>query len=183
MKCRIPLDFAIIVDTSGSVSRRNFQLLLRFIRDIVFGFEISEDFTHIALIEYSTQASVQLKFNDLTGRNINRYSVNRRVNRIPHRKGYTYIDRALRLANEQVFTYEAGMRDYVKKVKLIDLNVGKTYSAASRTVTTWTTFGDNIFTSFGQLSDSFLFNLANQNASTMGGAVDVQALCWFSNKF
>ena len=118
MKCNIPMDFAIIVDTSGSISRRNFRRLLRFIRSIIDGFEIGEELTHIALIEYSTQASVQLKFNDLTGGRLTNYNVERRVQRIPHSRGYTYIDKALRLANEQVFTYEAGMRDYVRKVNL-----------------------------------------------------------------
>ena len=112
------MDFAIIVDTSGSISRRNFRRLLRFIKSIVDSFEIGDELTHIALIEYSTQASVQLKFNDLTGGRLTSYNVERRVQRIPHSRGYTYIDKALRLANEQVFTYEAGMRDYVRKVNL-----------------------------------------------------------------
>ena len=112
------MDFAIIVDTSGSISRRNFRRLLRFIKSIVDSFEIGDELTHIALIEYSTQASVQLKFNDLTGGKLTSYNVERRVQGIPHSRGYTYIDKALRLANEQVFTYEAGMRDYVRKVNL-----------------------------------------------------------------
>lgn len=116
MKCNLPLDVAVLVDTSGSISRRNFQVFKRFIKSIIIGFEVSEDHTHIAIIEYSTKASVQLKFNDFTGRALNRYNVKGRVNRIPHRRGKTFIDRALRLANEEVFTEKAGMRDWVKKV-------------------------------------------------------------------
>ena len=80
-------------------------------------FEISEEHTHVALIEYSTKASVQLKFNDLNGKALNKYTVKKRVDAIPHRRGATYIDRALSLANEQVFTYGNGMRDWVKKVQ------------------------------------------------------------------
>jgi len=108
-----------MIDTSGSISRRSFKLLLRFIRSLIMGFEISEDLTHIALIEYSTRASVQLKFNALHGPALNKFNVKARVDQIPHSRGYTYIDRALRLANEKVFTYEAGMRDDVKKVALV----------------------------------------------------------------
>lgn len=119
VKCDMPLDFAIIVDTSGSISRRNFRLLLRFIRAILAGFEIGEDLTHVALIEYSTEASVQLNFNDLTGRKLDRYNVDMRVRNLPHRRGATYIDRALRLADKDVFNYTAGMRNFVKKVRLI----------------------------------------------------------------
>ena len=119
VNCNMPLDFAIFVDTSGSISRRNFQRLLRFIRSILKGFEIGEDLTRVALIEYSTNASVQLNFNDLTGSNLNSYNVDMRVRSIPHRRGATYIDRALRLADEKVFNYKAGMRNYVKKVRFI----------------------------------------------------------------
>ena len=116
VKCNVPLDVAVLVDTSGSISRRNFGVFQRFIKSIIMEFQVSEDHTHIAIIEYSTKASVQLKFNDFTGRALNRISVKGRVDRIPHRRGKTRIDRALRLANEEVFTEKAGMRDWVKKV-------------------------------------------------------------------
>lgn len=105
------------MDTSGSISRRNFQHLLGFIRSIVDGFEVSEDHTHIAIVEYSTKASVQLKFNDLTGSELNKPNVRNKVRAIPHKRGYTYIDKALRLANDEVFTLRAGMRDDVRKVR------------------------------------------------------------------
>ncbi|XP_020632434.1 coadhesin-like isoform X5 [Orbicella faveolata] len=114
--CNVPLDFAIIVDTSGSISRRNFKLLLRFIRSLVNSFQVSEDHTHIAIIEYSTGASVQLRFNDLPGSKLTKNNVYEIVKRIPHKRGKTYIDRALRLANDEVFTLKGGMRDDVRKV-------------------------------------------------------------------
>ncbi|KAJ7370525.1 hypothetical protein OS493_031808 [Desmophyllum pertusum] len=119
VSCNVPIDFAIIVDTSGSISRRNFNLLLRFIRSLVDGFQVSEDHTHIAIVEYSTQASVQLKFNDLEGRKLTKYNVKKIVYKIPHQRGMTYIDRAMRLANEEVFTYKDGMRVDVRKVALV----------------------------------------------------------------
>jgi len=117
VSCNVPLDFAIIVDTSGSISRKNFKLLLRFIRSLVNGFQVAEDHTHIAIIEYSTEASVQLRFNDLPGRKLTKNNVYEIVNRIPHKRGKTYIDRALRLANDEVFTLKGGMRDDVRKVR------------------------------------------------------------------
>ena len=117
VSCNVPIDFAIIVDTSGSISRRNFDRLLRFIRSLVDGFQVSEDHTHIAIVEYSTQASVQLKFNDLQGRKLTKYNVKKIVYKIPHQRGMTYIDRAMRLANEEVFTYKDGMRVDVRKVR------------------------------------------------------------------
>lgn len=126
MICNVPLDLAIMVDTSGSISRRNFQVLLRFIRDFVNSFEVSEDHTHIAIIQYSTTASVQLRFNDLRGSQLNKYNVKRVVDtRIHHDRGFTYIDRALRLANDEVFTWAAGMRDDVKKVSRSTCDINK----------------------------------------------------------
>ena len=117
MTCNVPLDFAILVDTSGSISRKNFKVLLRFIRSLVDSFEVSEDHTHVAIIGYSTRASVQLNFNDLPGRKLTKNKVFDIVKKIPHTRGYTYIDRALRLANDEVFTLKGGMRDDVRKVR------------------------------------------------------------------
>ena len=117
MTCNVPLDFAILVDTSGSISRRDFKLLLRFIRSLVNGFQVSEDHTHIAIIEYSTRASVQLRFNDLPGSKLTKNNVFNIVKKLPHTRGYTFIDRALRLANDDVFTLKDGMRADVRKVR------------------------------------------------------------------
>lgn len=119
VSCNIPLDFAIIADTSGSISRKNFQLLQNFIRGLVDSFQVDEDYTHIAIIEYSTTASVQLHFNDLSGKNLTRQNVKEKVQSMPHKRGYTYIDRALRMADRDVFTYAAGMRYNVDKVALV----------------------------------------------------------------
>ena len=118
VNCNIPLDFAIIVDTSGSISRRNFRLLQRFIHSLVDGFKVATDYTHIAVIDYSTAASVQLRFNDLSGRNLTKNNVNKKVQSMPHKKGFTYIDKALRKADQDVFTYAAGMRYDADKVNI-----------------------------------------------------------------
>ena len=122
MSCNIPLDFAIIADTSGSISRKNFQRLQNFIRGLVDSFQVDEDYTHIAIIEYSTTASVQLHFNDLSGKNLTRQNVKEKVQSMPHKRGYTYIDRALRMADRDVFTYAAGMRYNVDKVNIYILD-------------------------------------------------------------
>ena len=125
MACNVPLDFAILVDTSGSISRKNFKLLLRFIRSLVNSFQVSEDHTHIAIIEYSTRASVQLRFNDLPGSKLTKNNVFDILNKLPHTRGYTFIDRALRLANEEVFTLKGGMRDDVRKVRWLACDINE----------------------------------------------------------
>ena len=114
--CPVPLDFAMIVDTSGSISRRNFKRLLEFIEEMVDGFDISQEGTHVAIVEYSSKASVQLRFNDFTGSQLNAANLTREVRNIPHSRGFTYIDKALELADKDVFTEEGGMREDVLKV-------------------------------------------------------------------
>lgn len=84
-------------------------------------FDISESGTHVALVEYSTEASVQLKFNDFSGAFLNAANVKRRIDQIPHNRGLTYIDKALRLTNREVFTAEGGMRQNVTKVNIFCL--------------------------------------------------------------
>lgn len=117
--CPVPLDFALIVDTSGSISRRNFRKLLDFIEEMVDGFDISEDGTRIAIVEYSTNPSVQVKFNDLSGAALNAANLKRKVRKIPHVRGKTYINKALAMANRDVFSAKGGMRQDVLKVRKI----------------------------------------------------------------
>ena len=83
---------------------------------MVDGFDISEDGTHISVIEYSTKASVQIRFDDFSGAQLNGANLKRKVRKIPHSRGFTYIDKALQLANTDVFSVEAGMRPNVMKV-------------------------------------------------------------------
>lgn len=106
----------MIVDTSGSISRRNFKRLIEFIEDMLDGFDISEHGTHVAVVEYSTKPSVQLRFDDFSGAMLNAANLKRKVRKIPHSRGYTYIDKALQLANTDVFSAKGGMRPNVTKV-------------------------------------------------------------------
>lgn len=104
---------------TGSISRRNFQNLKNVLRKAIDQFDISETGTHVALIEYSTDATVQLKFNELRGALMNAPNVKRKIQAIPHSRGFTYINKALNLADKELFTEANGMRKDVFKVRLI----------------------------------------------------------------
>ena len=103
---------------TGSISKRNFQNLKNVLRKAIDQFDISETGTHVALIEYSTEATVQLKFNELSGAQINAPNVKRKIQAIPHSRGFTYINKALNLADKELFTEANGMRKDVLKVRL-----------------------------------------------------------------
>ena len=106
----------MIVDTSGSIGRRDFKRLRDFIEDMVDGFDISEEGTHIAVVEYSTTVSIPLEFNAYTGAQRNAANMKRAIRKIPHSRGYTYINKALEKANTDVFSAKGGMRPNVTRV-------------------------------------------------------------------
>ena len=116
--CQAIVDLAFIVDSSGSISRRNWALMREFLKEVVDEFDISPSGTHVAAVAYSTNPQVVFKFNTLQGARLNVGEVNKKLDRMPHQRGFTYIDRALRLADEQVFNVKDGMRRDVTKVYL-----------------------------------------------------------------
>lgn len=85
-------------------------------------FDVSESGTHVALVVYSTTASVQLRFNEFTGAQLNAVNVKRKIQKLPHERGYTYIDKALELADTEIFSEKGGMRANVTKVNLSQKN-------------------------------------------------------------
>lgn len=120
-ECPIPIDFAMIVDASGSISRRNFAKLQDFIEKMLDGFDISEKGTHIAIVEYSTKPTVQIKFNEFSGAFLNAANLKRKIRKIKQSRGFTFIDKALQMASTEIFTEENGMRPNVTKVRKCQL--------------------------------------------------------------
>ena len=68
------------------------------------------------MIEYSRGASLQLNFS----RSYDKREIKRFVQQVPHTAGITRIDLALKVASEQLFTPQEGMRDDSRKVKLAE---------------------------------------------------------------
>lgn len=108
------------MDASGSIRRREFQQLKNFINSIVEFLQVGPTLTHIGVIEYSSSASLRLKFDDT----YNKEEIQKRVDLIPHTRGLTRIDLALRVASEQLFTPAGGMRPNSRKVKTVTCTSG-----------------------------------------------------------
>ena len=112
------MDLAFIIDSSGSISRKNWIRLKEFLRNIVSEFDIGQDAAHIAIIAYSTSPKVELKFNDFRGNRLTSEAVIRKLESMQHQRGVTYIDKALRKAEREIFTEANGMRgESVPKVR------------------------------------------------------------------
>ena len=105
------MDTTFIIDSSGCVPRRNWILLLNFVQTLVNFFDVSPTGGRIALVQYSTNANVVLKFNTLTGNLLNGAEVNRQVSRLQCQRGFRRIDKAIKLAEKDVLTSAAGTRN------------------------------------------------------------------------
>ena len=115
--CKATADVAFLVDSSGSIGRRRWPLMKEFLKKVTNVFNVGPDGTHIAVIAYSTNAKLEFTFNTLSGAQITAEEYGNLIDNIEFQRGFTYIDKALIMADEQVFTTSAGMRPGVSQVR------------------------------------------------------------------
>lgn len=113
------MDTTFIIDSSVCESDSDWNRLLYFVQTLVTFFNVSPSGGRIALIPYSTDANVTLKFNTLTGSSLNGDEVNRRVGLLKCQGGFRRIDKALDLADKEVLTPAGGVRDISRVGKLL----------------------------------------------------------------
>ena len=106
------MDIAFIIDSSGSIGRRNWILVKRFVKSIVSKLDVSSSATRIAAVAYSTNPEVVMLFKNFQGTDM----VNRVFDSMRWQRGFTYTDKALQLADRAVFQTSSGMRVNVPKV-------------------------------------------------------------------
>ena len=90
--------------------------MLQFLKDIINEFNVGPDSTHVAVIAYSTKPKLEFTFNAFSEAEITAQEYGKRIDAILFQRGFTYIDRALKMADELVFVSSAGMRAAVPKV-------------------------------------------------------------------
>ena len=105
------MDTTFIIDSSDCDDRSNWNRLLYFVQTLVTYFNVSPSGGRIALIQFSNDASVILKFNTLTGSLLNGLEVNKRVGLLQCQSGFRRIDKALDLADRDVLTSDGGVRN------------------------------------------------------------------------
>ena len=108
------------MDSSGSIGTRNWRKMLQFLKDMVKAFNVGPDKTHVAVVAYSTGAKVEFKFDRLQGSQVTEAGYYQLIDRIRFQRGFTFIDKALILADSQVFTRGAGMRPELPQVSKQD---------------------------------------------------------------
>ena len=116
------MDTTFIIDSSACDDLGDWNRVQKFVQTLVTFFNVSPSGGRIALILYSTNANVVLKFNTLTGSLLNGDEVNRRVGLLQCQGGSRRIDKALDLADKEVLTPAGGVRD-ISRVKQFSVNI------------------------------------------------------------
>ena len=94
-------DILLILDDSRSISNRDYSKMKRFVTELVYRFNISEDQSHVALIQFSSRQNTVVSFN--LNRHYNKASLMSDIANLKQSDGdSTYTDVALKMAREEV---------------------------------------------------------------------------------
>ncbi|KAM7403882.1 hypothetical protein PAMA_004351 [Pampus argenteus] len=117
IKCSVSAvaDLAFLVDGSWSVGRENFKHIRRFIGALAGAFDIAEDKTRVAVVQYSTDTRTEIP---LTRYN-RRGDLLQAINSLPYKGGNTMTGDAIDYLLRNIFTEEAGSRKSFPKVAMI----------------------------------------------------------------
>ncbi len=112
-----PTDVAFLLDASASLREENFKKEKFFVKKIINNiFPVSPDGNRIGIIQYSTNAKVEVHFDD--------YFVNTSliaaIDDIPYSNGQSRIDLGLKLARDDLFKTNKGARRGVRKVSTVE---------------------------------------------------------------
>ena len=112
--CSPLVDIAFIIDSSGSIGRTNWERMKRFLKALISRLDVSPSATHVAAVAYSTNPEVVMRFSSKQDTD----EVNRLFDEMRWQRGFTYMDKALQLADNDLLQTSNGMRPNVAKVKL-----------------------------------------------------------------
>lgn len=84
--------------------------VLDFANALVEFFNVSRNGSHVGIITYGTEAEVAMDFNTFKEGNLSPAIVQDLINDLRQKGGHRFMDKALKMANERLFTPEAGMR-------------------------------------------------------------------------
>ncbi|XP_053367395.1 integrin alpha-M-like [Clarias gariepinus] len=107
--CPPPTDIAFLLDGSGSINFWDFKTMKNFVINMVNGLK-DWDF-QFAVAQFSFQCVLHIKFNTFQGTN--------QIEQINQFQGGTYTAEAIQTVVDQLFTTQAGVREYANKVLVV----------------------------------------------------------------
>jgi hypothetical protein len=115
VKCEGAVDMGFLIDSSGSISKSNWVKMKQFVSDTIQEVMKEDSDNRFAAAIYATIAEKVFDFKKL-GAGASHSDYESLVNQMRHMKGFTFIDKALDLANRDIFSAAGGMRPNVAKV-------------------------------------------------------------------
>ena len=114
---------AIVVDTSSSVSRRNFDIVKTFLNQLVSGLPVSYRMAHVSVIRYNHRPYLDWDFRSNNAQYLS--ALREAILKLRYQGGGTRTDKAMEMAAAKVFKSSGGSRSYVAHVLLV-VTDGKT---------------------------------------------------------
>ena len=114
--CDIPMDTTFVFDSSLCDDNNDWNRLLNYVQYLVSFFWVPYE-SRIALVQFSTDAKVLLKFDTSFDNFL--YEVRRRVGQLKCLGGSRRIDKALELVDKEVLTAAGGMKDILRVLIII----------------------------------------------------------------
>ncbi|XP_075883605.1 collagen alpha-1(XII) chain isoform X2 [Nelusetta ayraudi] len=117
IKCSVSAiaDLAFLVDGSWSVGRENFKHIRSFIASLAGAFDIGEDKTRVAVVQYSTDTRTEFPLTQYTRRG----NLLQAINSLPYKGGNTMTGDAIDHLLQNIFTEAGGSRKGFPKVAMI----------------------------------------------------------------
>uniref|UniRef100_A0A673FMX9 Collagen alpha-1(XII) chain n=1 Tax=Sinocyclocheilus rhinocerous TaxID=307959 RepID=A0A673FMX9_9TELE len=117
IKCSVSAvtDLVFLVDGSWSVGRENFKFIRSFIGAMAGAFDIGEDKTRVAIVQYSSDTKTEFNLNQY----YRRPDVLRAIKNLPYKGGNTMTGDAMDYLVKNTFTVTAGARKGFPKVAMI----------------------------------------------------------------
>ena len=108
---------AIVVDTSGSVSRRNFDIVKTFLNQLVSGLPVSYRMAHVSVIRYNHRPYLDWDFRSNNAQYLP--ALKEAIRKLRYKGGGTRTDKAMEMAAAEVFTPSGGERSDAPNVLLV----------------------------------------------------------------
>ncbi|XP_056111849.1 collagen alpha-1(XII) chain isoform X1 [Rhinichthys klamathensis goyatoka] len=117
VKCSVSAitDLVFLVDGSWSVGRENFKFIRSFIGAMAGAFDIGEDKTRVAVVQYSSDTRTEFNMNT----HYRRPDVLRAIKNLPYKGGNTMTGDAMDYLEKNTFIEAAGARKGFPKVAMI----------------------------------------------------------------
>ena len=107
-------DITFVLDSSGSVSARNYQLIREFVEDIVQEMNIGPNSSRAAVIIFDDSASVRFNLNQYTDSS----SLISAIRNIPYYAGGTDIPAALNMLRNSALNGALGIRNTSRQIAI-----------------------------------------------------------------